>query len=121
MLLDRSAILGAQDLKTEDVAVPEWNGTVRVRCLTAAERDAYEASFITFKGGKAQQNLDAMAQIRARMVSLTAVNEAGERLFTEADVAALAAKSAAAVNRVFEAAQRLNRVTDEDVKELAGN
>ncbi len=121
MLLDRGAILGAQDLKTEDVAVPEWGGTVRVRCLTAAERDAYEASFLSFKDGKVAQNPDAMAKVRARMVSLTVVGEAGERLFTDADVAALAGKSAAAVNRVFEVAQRLNKVTDEDVKELAGN
>lgn len=32
-ILTKQAILTAQDLKTEDVAVPEWGGEVRVRTL----------------------------------------------------------------------------------------
>lgn len=121
MLLSRDAILGAQDLKTEDVPVPEWGGTVRVRCLTAAERDAYEASFVTLGKGGVQRNADALQTVRARMVALTVVGEDGRRLFTEQDVQALAAKSAAAIDRLFQAAQRLNKVSDADIEELAGN
>jgi hypothetical protein len=43
--LTRDAILQAPDLQGEDVAVPEWGGTVRVRGLSGAQRDAYEASW----------------------------------------------------------------------------
>ena len=39
-MLDRNAILGADDLGREVVDVPEWAGSVQVRGLTAAERDA---------------------------------------------------------------------------------
>ena len=39
-LLSKSAILCANDLQTEDVDVPEWGGTVRVRSFTGRERDA---------------------------------------------------------------------------------
>lgn len=39
----------------------------------------------------------------------------------EADVKALGRKSALALNRVFEVAQRINGLTEEDMEELAGN
>ena len=55
--LTRDEILQAQDIQFEDVKVPEWNGTVRVRGLTGVERDALEASLIEGKGKDAQVNL----------------------------------------------------------------
>ena len=44
--LSRDAILQREDIKTEDVEVPEWGGTVRVRGMSGVERDAFEASLI---------------------------------------------------------------------------
>ena len=44
--LSRDAILQREDIKTEDVEVPEWGGTVRVRGMTGVQRDAFEASLI---------------------------------------------------------------------------
>ena len=120
-MLTRDAILGASDLKTEDVMVPEWGGVVRVRMMTARDRDSYESSFLSVQNGKVVQNMDGIRLARARLLALTVVGEDGKPLFTESDVEALAGKSAAAVQRVFEVAQRLNKVSDDDVKELAGN
>jgi hypothetical protein len=109
-LLGRDQILTAQDLPTVDVDVPEWGGTVRVRMMTGGERDAFEAGTITRHGKKIEQNL---VNIRARLVALCVVDEKGQRLFSEADAAALGQKSAAALNRVFNAAQQLNALTEE--------
>ena len=109
-LLGRDQILAAQDLPTVDVEVPEWGGTVRVRMMTGGERDAFEAGTITRHGRKIEQNL---VNIRARLVALCVVDEKGQRLFSEADAAALGQKSAAALNRVFNAAQQLNALTEE--------
>jgi len=44
MTLNKEQILRADDLKTEEVDVPEWGGSVRVRVLTGTERDAFESS-----------------------------------------------------------------------------
>ena len=44
--LSRDTILQREDIKTEDVEVPEWGGTVRVRGMSGVERDAFEASLI---------------------------------------------------------------------------
>ena len=42
--LDKAEILAQDDLKTEDVQIPEWGDAwVRVRTLNASERDHFEA------------------------------------------------------------------------------
>lgn len=116
--LSRDAILQAQDIQREEVAVPEWGGTVLVRGLTGKERDGLEASMIEGKGKKANVNL---ANLRAKLVSRAIVDENNQRMFTDADIQALSGKSAAALNRVYEVAQRLSGITQEDVDELTKN
>lgn len=114
-LLTADQILNAEDLVTEDVEVPEWGGTVRVRMMTGAERDAFEASLAQQKGKSVRTNL---ANLRARLVAKTAVNAEGKRLFTDEQAGVLGQKSAAALDRVFEAARKLNGMTEKDVEEL---
>lgn len=116
-LLTKDAILGADDRATVDVEVPEWGGTVRVRALSGTERDAYEVALAGVRpDGTRRLNL---VNVRARLIAMACVDEAGERLFTDKDVEALGAKSGVAMQRVFEAAQALSGLTDEDVQELA--
>lgn len=118
VLLTRDQILGTQDLGFEDVDVPEWGGTVRVKMLTGTERDAFEQELVIRQGKKTQVNL---TNIRARLVALCVADENGQRLFSQADVTELGKKSSLALNRVFAVAQRLNGLTEEDIEELAGN
>ena len=110
-LLTKDAILASDDRRTEDVPVPEWNGTVRVGVMSATERDRWESE--TYGGEKPN-----MADFRARFVALCLVDKDGKRLFTDKEVGQLGTKSAAALERVFKVAQRINAVTDEAVQEL---
>ena len=114
--LNRDEILAASDILTELVPVPEWGGDVYVKGMTGAERDKFEASIIEQRGKTQTMN---MANIRAKLASLTICDETGRRLFNEADVQLLSKKSAAALQRVFAVAQKLSGIGDEDVKELA--
>lgn len=114
-MLTRDSILAIDDLPREKVEVPEWGGDVYVRTLTGTERDAFEQSM---QGKKNQVNLD---NVRARFAVLTICDESGTRLFTHADAKDLGSKSAAALDRVFAVAQRLNGFSDQDQKDLAGN
>jgi hypothetical protein len=116
--LSKAAILGASDLQTQDVHVPEWGGDVRVRGLTGTERDAFEATIAQRKGKDVKMNFQ---NARARLVSLSAVDESGERLFSDADVVALGGKSAAALDRLFAVAMKLSGLTPDDVKDLTEN
>lgn len=117
-LLSKDDIFGADDLTYEDVEVPEWGGTVRIRVMTGAERNRFEQSVITRRGKHTDLNLDA---IREKLIALCVVDENGERIFDESDIPALGEKNAAALTRIFDACQRLNGLTEADVDELAGN
>ena len=116
--LTRDAILGADDLPRREVEVPEWGGRLWVRTMTGLERDRYEAGLVVEPGTK---RADRLANLRARLVALTAVDAAGERLFAETDVEALGAKSSKALDRVADAALKMNGLGPDDVEELVGN
>lgn len=116
-LLTKDQILQAEDLDTKDVYVKPWNGYVRIRTMTAHERDRFEQQMFSNKGGKKER----MDDIRATLVSLTVVDEDGKRMFSDKDVKALSKKSAAALDKLFAEAQSLNAVSDDDVEDLAKN
>jgi hypothetical protein len=116
-ILSRAEILATEDLMSETVLVPEWGGAVIVRALTGSERDAYETSIFTARGGGQSPEYN-LQNIRAKLAARTIVGEDGKRLFSDADIVVLGLKSAAALDRVFSVAQRLSRLTNEDVKEL---
>jgi hypothetical protein len=118
-ILGRDDILQSDDLETETVAVPEWGGSVIVRALAGVERDAYESEIFEapkIPGAAPEFNLQ---NLRAKLASRTIVDEDGKRLFNDADVVSLGLKSAAALDRVFSVAQRLSRLTNQDIKELS--
>lgn len=115
MLLTREQILKTDDLPRETVEVPEWGGSVCVRTLTAAERDRFELQFADSKD-KGRPRL-----LRAPLVALTACDETGKPIFSVEDIAALAAKSSAALGRVFDVASKLCGMSKADVEELEKN
>lgn len=112
-LLTKAEILSAADLPTEDVPVPEWGGTVRVKTLTAGELAAFQDQFAN--------GTRSIRVVRERLAAATIVDESGNRVFSDDDVAALSAKSGAALDRVFAAASKLNAITGRDVEQLAKN
>ena len=118
MILSKRQILDAPDLKTEDVEVPEWGGTVRVRGLTGTQRDAYQFSIVHIEGNKATSDL---TNVSAKLVAASLIDEQGNLLFDEAEVNALGRKSAGALQRVFEVASRLSGLSKADIEMLAKN
>lgn len=99
-MLTRKQILAADDLKSEDVNVPEWGGSVRVTVMSGTARDAFqERMSISDK---------SISYFHNSLLVATAVGGDGAALFSVADMDALRAKSAAAVTRVATVAERLN-------------
>lgn len=119
-ILTRDQILKIQDIKTEEVLIPEWGDGVGVivRGLTGAERDTFEESIIDQKGKKTRV---VMRNARARLVSMSAVDENGKLIFTQADVEAIGQKNAAALDRIYEVASRLSGISEDDMEELVKN
>jgi len=108
----RDEILAIDDSQIEELYIPEWSKTVHIRVMRAGERDTFEAECL---------NTQNKVNFRAKLASLVVCDEQGERVFQDADVDALASKSASALDRIFRHAIRLNAMTQDDVKELEGN
>ena len=116
-MLTKEQILGADDLVTEHMDIPEWGDDLWVRTMTGTERDAWEAGLIG-DGDGAKPN---MVNVRAKLCVRCICNEAGERVFDDAEAAALGGRSARALDRIFAVAQRLNGLGADDVEALAKN
>lgn len=122
MLLNKEAILAADDVQFEDVEVPEWGGTVRVRGMTGKDRDQYELWYAQQNQKKGEKL--TLENIRAKLVSMTAIDEQGNLLFTEKDVAALGNKNGMVLDKVFQVARKLNGMgadTEEELEKNSGN
>ena len=108
--LGREYILNVVDECFEDVFIPEWKGTVKVRSLTGAQR----AVLLNQAG-----DVDAAEWIE-RLVASCVCDENGNPLFTHKDVEKLSQKNASALNRIFEVADRLNGFSEKAIDEIAG-
>jgi hypothetical protein len=116
--LTKEQIIGFDDLKSEAVEVPEWGGTVFIRRMTGQERDAYEADVFETKGTTVTMKRE---NFRAKLVSRCLVDEAGERLFSDAEISTLSKKSAAALDKCFAAAQRINGMAAVEQEKIEKN
>jgi hypothetical protein len=107
----RDGALGADDIKVEEVDVPEWGGKARVRGMSGEERDLFEERQIgsTYK------------HLRARLAQATVIDSDGALVFKLEDIPALTRKSARALDRIFPVALKLSGLSKEDVAELKKN
>lgn len=114
--LDIAAIFSTPTVATEDVYVKAWGGWVRVKGMTAAERDAFEDGLLQGKGKDREVNRQ---NIRAKLVARTVVDpKTGDRMFRDAHAEKLGGLLAAGIDVLFDAAQRLSGFKDEDIEEL---
>lgn len=120
MALSKAEIVAASDIKTEEVPVPEWGGSVAIRQLTALERDAFEQGMVKVRpDGTREADISNM---RARLCSYCIVDAVtGDRLFGDAELGELGNKNGTALDRVFIAAQRLNAMGANALKETEKN
>ena len=107
----RERILAADDLGREEVEVEEWGETVTVRGLTAGEVE---------KWGR-EVNAGTLEDIMPKMVAAVCINGNGQRLFTDDDIEALAGKNPKAILNIFNVAQRLSGIGDDEEATDSGN
>lgn len=119
----RNQILTAADIKVEKVHVPEWGLSVYVKQMNGKERSDFEAnSILKDAKGNMTGNTD-VSNFRARLFVNTVCGdpEGKTLLFSEADVPAISAKSAKALDRISKVAMRLNGISKEDEETIAKN
>jgi hypothetical protein len=116
--LNKDLILNVNDIKTEEVEIPEWGGKVLVKAMNGTERDSFEASIVKGTGKDAQVDMD---NIRAKLVVRTIVGDDNKRLFNDSDAELLSKKCASALDKVFSVAQKLSGIGEQDLKDMVKN
>ena len=111
--LSREAILAAEAIKPIRIEVPEWGGYVFITRVSAADWMGIQDSLINEERSNAIWT--------GKVLSLSIVDENGNRLFTENDIPSLMSKSLSAVNRLFRAADSINDFTGKGLKEAEKN
>lgn len=114
-VLSKDQIVSADDAGRELVSVPEWGGDVYIKVMSGTERDNFESWC-----SKSSKRED-MTNLRAKLLSLCLVNEAGVRLFSDNEMQALGSKSGIVLNRLYHAARAVNCYDQKDVEELEKN
>jgi hypothetical protein len=105
--LSRDDILSAA-IKTAEVDVPEWGGKVKVRELSAHEVTTLGIGMVTDDGSIDRSQVpDMMTQA----VVLGAIDENGERLFSEQDIELLKRKSFDPIQRIARAVLDMSGVS----------
>lgn len=110
-LLNREAVLKVRDTETKDIPVPEWGGSIRVRTMTVAERNDFAR----------RATSEDKVNVSSWLVSILAVNEKGDSLFTAEDVPELERRNFRAVDRVVKAILEVNGISEKKVEEAVKN
>jgi hypothetical protein len=100
------------------VEVPEWGGTVYLRIMSGAERDAFEDETYRINGKVAELN---RKNFRARLLVRCLCNSSGSPLYSPADAAELGQQPADILDRLATMASEINGMSAKDVESLAKN
>lgn len=104
----KDLILNKQDKKLTPLTVEEWGVTVHLRTWSGSERAKFQDWY------KTQTD---MGKLLGMLCAMSVCDEAGNRLFTEADVDALNEKSVTALDAVAAAVLALNGITPDAVEQ----
>lgn len=117
----KEEILAREDLGYAEVLVPEWGGAVvRLKEMSGAVRDAFEtAAFLEREAAKKEGRNPR--NVRARMAVFSIVDPKGALVFDETDIPALSQKSGKALDRIWDKAQELNKLSAAEAKEVEKN
>ena len=122
--LSKEQILRKDDIRTEEVSVPEWGGEVLIKSLDGEGHEEYQRFVMenAQKEGGIEIKLPDGRTTRVnpdglvfKVCALHIVDDNGQRVFTEDE---LRHKSHKALNRIFKAAQILSGLDENADKEI---
>ena len=100
MAANREAFLAGGKRRYRDVALPVAGVTVRIQSLTELEKAQFEAEFYDTNGKKIRgRTLDS----RARLIMLSLVDDAGEKLLAPGDETSVMQMDSADTGALWEA------------------
>ena len=116
---DKPTFLSASDLRSETVTIKRWKLSGVLREWTGIERDEYVTAIERWRDPQTKAVPDRI--VKAAVVAACLYDDQGRRIFSFDDAPALAKKSHAVVNGLFERAVKLNALGEDEIEARAGN
>ena len=104
-MLTNEQILEKKDIKTVKVPVPEWGDSVIVSEMSGSMRDQFERQYANLK----TQGEDDR-YFRSLYVAFSVVDGNGDLMFGPEDIEKISRKNGKALDRIFEASEKLNNI-----------
>jgi len=118
-VLSRSDLLQKEELDKVKVELDKGQ-FIYVRQMTGRERDLFERSLYSFD--KDNKITTRLADFRAKLAVVTVCDEKGKAIFLPEDYNTLSQNmSAARLEKIVDAAQKLNAITEADKEALVKN
>lgn len=114
MAINKSDFIKKRPRKTQIVASAGLGGDVIISVLSAAEKEAFE-NWVSSNGDVKS------GHIRAKLVSLSVLDDSGARMFTDDDLGSIGDQPADAIMELFDAILALNAFTKKDSDALLKN
>ncbi len=115
-LIGRQQIIDADDAEEMDIPVEAWGGDIRVRSLSIDVRLALSAKY-----DSDDLTNESATDFYCELFTISAVNESGEQLFTEAELGLLKKKNWNVLEEVCNEILTFNGMRKEDVEETVKN
>ena len=120
--ISKEAVLAAQDIKIEEVQVPEWGGSLCVKVMTGPEREDYSVGLARQVGPKGEvETVEQRQAMKSGLLQHTVCDENGVLVFTKEDMPAIMGKSSVVLDRLFSKAMDLNGLSELARQELLKN
>ena len=110
--MDRESFLNRIKPRMKSITIPEWGESIFVRSMSGVELDQY----ISENAGKSVDN----TAVKIGLLMRTVCNDQGEPMFVKGDEERLNQVDGMVLNRLFNAARKLNPVNDDEVDAVAG-
>lgn len=121
-MLTRDMIAEAIDYEMIEKEIPEWGGTIFLRSMTAHNYDAMQVWFARFGGEKGSMQVllreepELLNGLKTTLISYCLCDKDGTFLFDDEEGRAiLQSKSGTVIDRLYDAAMALNKLTEEEI------
>lgn len=114
MIINKEQFLLKRPRAVKKVFVESLGGDVLISSITAKEKEDFEEWV-----GKSVK--EGTGNIRARMISLSVVDDKGERMFSDADVAEIGNNQNSVIEPLYDEIMSFNKFGKKDREELEKN
>jgi hypothetical protein len=120
-ILTKKQIKDSKDVTVTPVHIPEWGGAINIRKLTISDFAVLEDLANQVKKAEAEGRKQDVQDMVAKYLMLAAVDEKGDKLFSDDDLAWLREKNGDVMLRLFQFIRRDSGLDEKERSDMRKN